>query len=93
MECPNCQFENRDGAKFCNRCGYKFPLTCPECDQINPPASKFCNECGYNFKPPKETPDDISVTENLTFASSAEKPSDNIIHSVSASAASHKFCP
>jgi class 3 adenylate cyclase/tetratricopeptide (TPR) repeat protein len=59
MKCPSCQFENRDGVKFCNECGYQFPLTCPECGQINPPASKFCNECGYNFKPPKETPDDI----------------------------------
>jgi class 3 adenylate cyclase/tetratricopeptide (TPR) repeat protein len=84
MECPNCRFENLDGAKFCNECGYKFPLTCPECDQINPPASKFCYECGYNFKPPKETPDDISRSENLTFAPSAEKPPDDITHSVGA---------
>ena len=25
MICPNCQSENKDGAKFCNDCG--FPLT------------------------------------------------------------------
>ena len=25
MKCPNCQCENRDGAKFCNECG--FPLS------------------------------------------------------------------
>ena len=21
MKCPNCQFENREGAKFCKECG------------------------------------------------------------------------
>ena len=31
MQCPKCQFENREGAKFCNECGHKFELICPEC--------------------------------------------------------------
>jgi len=50
MKCPKCQYENREGAKFCNKCGHKFDLTCPECGQIDPPESKFCSECGFNFK-------------------------------------------
>ena len=24
MQCPQCQFQNRDGAKFCKKCGYKW---------------------------------------------------------------------
>ena len=54
MKCPKCHFENREAAKFCNECGYKFQLTCPECGQIDPAASKFCSECGYNFEETKD---------------------------------------
>ena len=28
MKCPKCQFENREGARFCNECGNKFDVTC-----------------------------------------------------------------
>ena len=31
MQCPKCQFENREEAKFCSECGHKFELSCPEC--------------------------------------------------------------
>jgi len=24
MKCPKCQFDNPEGAKFCNECGHKF---------------------------------------------------------------------
>jgi hypothetical protein len=48
MKRPNCQFENREGAKFCNRCGYKFELTCPECRATNRVDSKFCSVFSKN---------------------------------------------
>jgi len=50
MQCPRCQFKNREGANFCNECGYKFELTCPECGASNRVGSKFCDECGYDLK-------------------------------------------
>ncbi len=56
MICPECQFENREGAKFCNECGHKFEIKCPECRTTNRPGSKFCDECGYDLKVPKESP-------------------------------------
>jgi class 3 adenylate cyclase/tetratricopeptide (TPR) repeat protein len=56
MKCPKCQFENREGAKFCNECGHKFELTCPECGTANGPGSKFCDECGHDLREPKEAP-------------------------------------
>jgi len=75
MKCPKCQFENRERAKFCRKCGHKFELTCPECGTKIIADSKFCDECGYNFKAAKETSDKILETEILPFPSSEEKTS------------------
>ncbi len=46
MHCPNCQSDNRAGAKFCNDCGAPLPLPCPSCGADNRPGAKFCNDCG-----------------------------------------------
>ena len=56
MKCPKCQFDNMEGAKFCNECGNKLELVCPECGKMNPFGSKFCNDCGYDLRKPKEAP-------------------------------------
>ena len=66
MQCPDCQFENREAAKFCNKCGYRFHLTCPECGQIDPLESKFCSECGCNLKFAKEVSNAISDAKSLS---------------------------
>ena len=50
MQCPQCQFENIDGAKFCNECGGNLEISCSTCGKPNPPGSKFCNECGNELK-------------------------------------------
>jgi class 3 adenylate cyclase/tetratricopeptide (TPR) repeat protein len=49
MQCPKCQFDNREGAKFCGECGHKFEITCPECGTNNRAGNKFCDECGHNL--------------------------------------------
>jgi class 3 adenylate cyclase/tetratricopeptide (TPR) repeat protein len=74
MQCPECQFENREAAKFCNECGYRFHLTCPACGQIDPPASKFCSECGFNFKSAIKASYEISDTESPSQSTSSGKP-------------------
>ncbi|MEJ2101543.1 MAG: adenylate/guanylate cyclase domain-containing protein [Desulfobacterales bacterium] len=56
MKCPKCQFENREGAKFCKKCGAKLNLICPRCSTLLTPDSLFCDECGYNLSQPKEAP-------------------------------------
>ena len=67
MKCPNCQFENREGAKFCNECGYKFEITCLECKATNRVGSKFCDECGSKLSLPSElAPKDFSFEEKLS---------------------------
>ncbi len=46
MRCSQCQFENRDTAKFCEECGIKLIRACPGCGQEVSPRAKFCPECG-----------------------------------------------
>ena len=46
MQCPQCQHENPEAAKFCNACGAKLDVACPQCAHVNPLGSRFCNECG-----------------------------------------------
>ena len=46
MRCPQCQHENRAGAKFCNACGAKLDLGCPSCGTVNEPGAAFCDNCG-----------------------------------------------
>ena len=54
MKCPKCQFENREGVRFCEQCGAKMELECPNCGAKIPLGSKFCGECGHNLTLPSE---------------------------------------
>jgi class 3 adenylate cyclase len=53
MQCPKCQFENREGARFCGECGHELELICPECGINNRAENKFCDTCGYNLRKPE----------------------------------------
>jgi class 3 adenylate cyclase/predicted ATPase len=44
--CPTCQYECRDGAKFCRMCGTALTLRCRTCGTSHEPAQRFCDECG-----------------------------------------------
>ena len=66
MKCPQCQFENPDGSKFCLECGSRFEIPCPECGNPLPPTAKFCNECGHSLTLPSEPPPkDLSFDEKI----------------------------
>ena len=56
MICPNCGFQNPEGAKFCNQCGSQLELRCPACGRVNPPRCKFCNACGADLIQPITEP-------------------------------------
>jgi class 3 adenylate cyclase len=56
MKCENCQFENREGVKFCEKCGAKMELVCPNCGAKIPLDRQFCGECGHDLGKPKEAP-------------------------------------
>jgi len=49
MECPKCQHENREGAKFCEECGAKLQPICSNCGAELRPQAKFCDECGVKL--------------------------------------------
>ena len=57
MKCQKCQHDNREGAKFCKKCGQKLELLCPSCNYPYQPNSTFCDECGHNLQAPSKPPD------------------------------------
>jgi len=63
MQCPECQFENREEAEFCSECGHKFELSCPECGNSIKAISKFCDGCGCKLDPPIDTLNYVSETK------------------------------
>ena len=78
MKCPECQFENREGAKFCGECGHNFEIACPKCGTDNRAGNKFCDECGYNLMLGKETSDEILEKESLPPPTTSEKSSSDV---------------
>jgi class 3 adenylate cyclase len=50
MKCPKCQFENREGARFCKECGNNLEPACSDCGTVYEMGSKFCDECGYKLE-------------------------------------------
>ncbi|MGD9181241.1 MAG: adenylate/guanylate cyclase domain-containing protein [Desulfobacterales bacterium] len=66
MKCPSCQFENREGAKFCLKCGEKLEYKCPKCDKQLPSEAMFCDECGHKLTLPSEPPPkELSFNEKI----------------------------
>jgi len=55
MKCPKCQFENREGAKFCKECGVNLEFACAACGTVYEKGSKFCDECGYSLAQESES--------------------------------------
>ena len=56
MKCLECQYNNREGAKFCKKCGTKLEIACPKCKTVITPNSVFCDECGYDLREPEMSP-------------------------------------
>src|SRR4051794_30704437 len=50
MRCPNCEFENPQGVRFCHECGVPSQNRCPTCGGANPLPAKFCGECGTSLQ-------------------------------------------
>ena len=50
MNCPSCNTQNPDGAKFCMSCGSALVSACPSCGAKLPSAeAKFCPSCGHQL--------------------------------------------
>lgn len=49
--CPNCNYFDEDGQKYCPLCGCDLIAKCPKCSlPINNPLSHYCAACGYKFE-------------------------------------------
>src|SRR5262249_26018140 len=62
MKCPQCDFDNPAGMKFCGQCGAKLAALCPQCGAEAPPGFKFCGECGT---PLAAAPDPTPVPDRV----------------------------
>jgi len=47
MNCPNCETQNPEGARFCFNCGTTLALECSNCGTNLPAEAKFCFNCGH----------------------------------------------
>jgi class 3 adenylate cyclase/tetratricopeptide (TPR) repeat protein len=56
MTCPSCGSDNREGAKFCVRCGQALALACPSCGTPYQAGDVFCAECGQALQAQEEAP-------------------------------------
>ena len=68
MKCPKCQFENREEAIFCKKCGASLEqeIVCQDCGSPNPADSGFCEKCGHDLTIPSEPiPKDLSFDEKI----------------------------
>src|SRR5215469_10836882 len=46
MRCSKCGADNREGARFCDKCGAKLSPKCSSCGAENRSDAKFCDSCG-----------------------------------------------
>jgi ribosomal protein L40E len=46
MRCAKCGADNREGARFCDKCGAKLSPKCSSCGAENRSDAKFCYSCG-----------------------------------------------
>jgi class 3 adenylate cyclase len=56
MRSTKCESENRDGRKFCAKCGAALARRCPRCGASNEPGEDFCGECGAVLGAPAAAP-------------------------------------
>ena len=64
MKCPECKFENREGARFCLECGEKLEVDCPECGKTFSFTAKFCDDCGHRLGEVPKTETSLSEPES-----------------------------
>jgi len=74
MQCPKCQFQNREEALFCKKCGHTLEITCPKCGNMHPADSIFCDKCGHNLiAAPTEKHDLHKISPPLSISDSERK--------------------
>jgi class 3 adenylate cyclase/tetratricopeptide (TPR) repeat protein len=73
MRCPRCQHENREGRRFCSRCGAGLAAACPSCGFTNEPGDEFCGGCGARLGTPQPIEAKFTSPDAYTPKHLAEK--------------------
>src|SRR5258706_9512793 len=69
MYCPQCQHENREGARFCEACGRQLEVSCPTCGNLTRPGAAFCDSCGTPLTQQSKVPSLKSQVETSSGSS------------------------
>jgi class 3 adenylate cyclase/predicted ATPase len=73
MKCPQCAFENRPQAKFCEQCAAPLARTCANCGTQLSATAKFCPECAHPVGRSSTVQPRFSSPESYTPKHLAEK--------------------
>ncbi len=84
MQCPHCQHENRETARFCAACGHAFAVSCAVCSNQNPPGAAFCDNCGTRLARPTPEPPPVRPQAREPLAYTPRHLAEKILTSRSA---------
>jgi tetratricopeptide (TPR) repeat protein len=73
MQCPSCRTENREGCRFCAKCGASLALACPACGFVNEPGDEFCGGCGAHLAGEPTLGNAAAATPDRPAADGAER--------------------
>lgn len=75
--CPNCEYDNQPGERFCAACGVPLDLKpCPICGKVDSIKATVCSGCGTHF--PSLT-DDPMLDDSVASPENADKPTPPIV--------------
>src|SRR5215471_1678693 len=75
MRCSKCEADNRERARFCDKCGARLSRRCVSCGAENRIDAKFCDSCG------------AALGADAAVATLASEPNDTPIRVTATSAA------
>jgi Double zinc ribbon/Adenylate and Guanylate cyclase catalytic domain len=73
MQCPRCQHEDREGRRFCAKCGAVLAAACSSCGFTNEPGDEFCGGCGARLGAPQPAQGKFTSRDTYTPKHLAEK--------------------
>ena len=73
MQCPQCQAENPEHARFCEDCGARLEFRCPHCGEAATPGKKFCALCGGSLSAAPATARPAASPQDYTPQHLAER--------------------
>src|SRR5882757_6058576 len=78
MRCTKCGSDNREGRKFCSKCGLVLVRPCPQCGASNEPGEDFCGECGAALVAAIGSPQVASTAPDIRIG--PEQPAGDLLY-------------